>query len=121
MSVVVDSDDRLVGVGISVPSFSKALRSSGGKMFPFGWIPLLRALIGKNDVVDLLLIGISPEYQNKGVNALIFCDLIPVFNKNGFKFAESNVELEDNTNVQKQWEYFNYRQHRRRRAYRKEI
>lgn len=121
VSVVVDSNDELVGVGISIPSFSNALRKSRGRLFPFGWIHILKALKGKNDVVDLLLIGVKEEYQNKGVNALIFCDLIPAFIKNGFKFAESNIELETNGNVQKQWEYFDYRQHRRRRAYRKNL
>lgn len=88
---------------------------------PFGWIHLLKALKGKNDVVDLMLVAIKPEYQSKGVNALLFADLIPVFKKNGYKWAESNLELEDNANVQLQWQYFERRQHRRRRAFRKSL
>ena len=66
-------------------------------------------------MVDLLLVAVKPEYQSKGVNAIIFNDLIPRFNANGYKFAESNVELEGNESVQKQWEYYEHRQHRRRR------
>ena len=119
--VVVDADDRLVGIGISMPSLSKALRRSGGKIFPTGWYHLWRAIRGKVDVVDLMLVAVKPEYQSKGVNALIFCDLIPSYIATGYKYAESNLELEDNDNVQKQWEYFERRQHRRRRAWKKSL
>ncbi|MDO4320125.1 MAG: N-acetyltransferase [Bacteroidales bacterium] len=121
VSVVTDSDDVLVGIGISMPSLSKALRRSGGKLFPTGWYHLWRAIRGKVDVVDLLLVAVKPEYQSRGVNALIFCDLIPYYIANGYKYAESNLELEGNENVQKQWEYFERRQHRRRRAWRKDL
>ena len=121
VSVIVDKDDKLVGVGISIPSFSKALQASRGKLFPFGWIHILKALKGKNDVVDLMLVAISPEYQNKGVNALLFADLIPAYIRNGFKYVESNLELEDNAAVQLQWQYFDRRLHRRRRAYRRKL
>jgi GNAT superfamily N-acetyltransferase len=119
--VIADNQDNIIGVGISMPSLSKALRSCNGKLFPFGWYNLLRAIKGHSDVVDLLLVAIAPEYQGKGVNALLFSHLIPAYNKNGYKFAESNVELEGNENVQKQWEYFERRQHRRRRAWSKKI
>ncbi len=121
ISVVTDANDELVGVGISMPSLSKALRRSGGKLFPTGWFHLWRALRGKSDVVDLMLVAVKPEYQNKGVNALIFCDLIPAYIANGYKYAESNIELENNDSVQKQWDYFEHRQHRRRRAWRKDF
>lgn len=119
--VVTDSDDRLIAVGISMPSLSKALQRSGGRMFPFGWYYLLKAIRGHVDVVDLLLVAVKPEYQNRGVNALIFADLIPAYIANGYKYAESNLELEGNESVQKQWEYFERRQHRRRRAWRRAI
>lgn len=121
VSIVVDENDKLVGVGISMPSMSQALRKSGGKLFPTGWYYLWKAIRGKVDVVDLLLVAVKPEFQSKGVNALLFCDLIPGYIANGYKFAESNLELEDNENVQKQWEYFERRQHRRRRAWRKDL
>lgn len=121
VSVIVDADDRLVGIGISIPSFSAALRKSRGKLLPFGWYHMLKALKGHNDVIDLLLVAIKPEYQSKGVNALLFSDLIPIYIKNNIKFAESNLELESNESVQSQWQYFDRRQHRRRRAFRKKL
>lgn len=121
VSVVVDKNDQLVGVGITIPSLAKALQQSKGKLFPFGWWRILRAMKGKNDVVDLLLIAVKPEYQSKGVNSLFFNDLIDIYNKNGVKYAESNLELESNSSVQSQWEYFEKRQHRRRRAFRKQL
>lgn len=119
--VVVDSEDQLVGVGISLPSLSKALQRGKGRLLPLGWWHLLQALKWKNDVVDLMLIAIKPEYQSKGVNALLFSDLIPTYVKNGYKWAESNLELEDNASVQLQWQYFDRRLHRRRRAFRKPL
>ena len=121
ISLIVDKDKKLIGVGIAMPSMSKALIKCRGRMFPFGWIHLLKALRGQNDVVDLLLVAVKPEYQSKGVNSLLFTDLIPCFIKNGYKFAESNPELELNQKVQSQWGYFETRQHKRRRAYRKPL
>lgn len=121
ISVIVDSENKLVAVGISMASFSKALQKSRGRIFPFGWWHLLKPLRGKVDTVDLLLIAVKPEYQSKGVNALLFADLIPRYIKTGYRQAESNVELEGNENVQKQWEYFEREQHKRRRAYKKSI
>ena len=100
---------------------SRALQKSKGKMFPFGWWHLLKGLKGKNDRVDLLLVAVKPQYMGKGVNALLFTDLIPAYNKYGFKLAESNPELESNAAVQNQWEAFPYRQHRNRRAFIKKI
>lgn len=121
ISLVADANDQLVGVGVSVPSLSKALIKSRGRMLPFGWYHLLKGIKKEKDIVDLLLIAVKPEYQSKGVNSLFFIDLIPAFNKRGYKWAETNVELETNENVQKQWQYFNYVQHKRRRAFTKSI
>ena len=121
ISLIVDKDKKLIGVGIAMPSLSKALIKSRGRLFPFGWIHLLKALRGQNDVVDLLLVAVKPEYQSKGVNSLLFTDLIPCFINNGYKYAESNPELEINQKVQSQWGYFETRQHKRRRAFRKSL
>lgn len=121
ISIIVDYNDRLVGVGISMPSFSRALQRAGGRIFPTGWWHLLKALRAKTDTVDLMLVAIAPEYQSKGVNAMLFADLIPNYIKAGYSWAESNLELEDNANVQLQWQYFERRQHRRRRAYRRPL
>ena len=121
LSMVIEKDTReLIAVGITIPSMSKALIKNRGRLFPFGWKYLLDAF-KHNDVVDLMLIAVKPEYQNKGVNSLIFADLIQVFNKHGYKVAESNHELELNSKVLQQWEYFENEQHKRRRAYTKEI
>ncbi len=119
--VIVDKDDKLIGVGISMPSLTKALQKSKGKLFPTGWIHLLKAMKGKNDTVDLLLVAVKPEYQGKGVNALLFTDLIPAFINNGYKWAESNLELADNESVQQQWKFFERRLHRKRSVFRKPI
>ena len=121
VSVVVDSKGKLVGVGITLPSLAQALRKSRGRLFPLGWLRILKAMRGHNDVIDLLLIAVAPEYQSKGVNALFFYDLLNLYIKNGVKFAETNLELESNSQVQSQWEYFERRQHRRRRAFRKQL
>lgn len=121
VTLIVDGDDKLVGVGISMPSLSRGLQKSGGKLFPLGWTHLLKALKGKNDRVDLLLVAIHPDYQNKGVNAMLFQDLIPQYIRKGYVYAESNPEMETNAKVQSQWEAFEPRQHRRRRSYFKKL
>ncbi len=121
VTLIVDKDNKLVGVGISMPSMSRALQKSKGRMFPFGWWHLLKGLKGANDRVDLLLVAVHPNYQNKGVNALLFQDLIPYYQAKGYKYAESNPEMETNSKVQSQWEYFDYRQHRRRRSFAKKL
>lgn len=119
ISVIVDENDNLVAAGITMPSLSQALRKSGGKFFPFGWYHLLRALNGGTEVIDLLLIAVRKDLMSRGVNSLIFQQLIPIYNKVGFKECESNIELESNDAVRLQWQYFEHRQHRRRRAYKK--
>lgn len=121
VTVVTDADDKIVAIGISIQSFSKALQKCRGRIFPFGWVHLLPVLLGKSDAVDLLLIAVKPEYQSKGVNALLFADLIPYYIKNGYRHAESNPELESNAKVQNQWGSFEARQHRRRRTFRKPL
>ena len=121
VSLIVDADENLVGVGISMPSMSKALIKSRGRLFPTGWIHLLKSLKGKNDTVDLMLVAVKPEYQSKGVNALLFSDLIPNFINNGYEWAESNPELELNQKVQSQWQYFETHLNKRRRCFIKSL
>ena len=123
VTLITDSSDRLVAVGLSMPSLSEALQKAKGKLFPFGWFYLLKALFFKKraKMLDLLLVAVKPEYQNKGVNALLFADLIPIYKKLGFQYAESNPELELNDKVQAQWTYFNTEQHKRRRAFTKKL
>ena len=121
LSLIVDSDKQLIGVGLAMPSLSKALIKGRGRLFPMGWYHLLKALKAKNDTVDLLLIAVKPEYQSKGVNALIFTDLIPSFIKSGYTNAETNPELDMNHKVQSQWQYFEHRLHKRRCSFIKKI
>ncbi|MBP3715335.1 MAG: N-acetyltransferase [Phocaeicola sp.] len=122
VTLVEDEQQNVIAVGISMASLSEALQKAKGKMFPFGWYHLAKALFLKRPkVLDLLLVAVKPEYQSKGVNALLFYDLIPVYQQLGFVYAESNPELELNAKVQGQWSYFENEQHKRRRAYRKEI
>lgn len=119
--IVREADDEVVGFGISLPNLSKALKKAKGRLFPFGFIPLLRALKSKPKVVDLYLTGVIPEYQGKGVNALLFNDLIPEYIKVGTVYAESNPESEVNSAVQAQWEYFKTEHHKTRRAFKKKL
>lgn len=120
--VIETAEEEMIGVGISMGSLSEALQKAKGKMFPFGWFHLLKAMKWKESkTLDLLLVAVKPEYQSKGVNSIIFTELIPNFQRRGFKWGESNPELELNSAVQKQWEYFETRQHKRRRCFTKKI
>ena len=117
-TLIMNEKEELVGVGLCMPSIVRALQKSGGKMLPLGWYQLLRSLKFKHeDGVELLLIAVRPDYQGRGVNALLFNDLIPIFNKMGFKWAETNPEMDTNIQVGSQWEYFDYITHKRRRCY----
>ena len=114
---------KLVGVGISMPSLSIALQKCHrGRMLPFGWWHLLRAIkFHKTKIVDLLLVGILPEYRAKGANALLFADLIPIYQKYGIEWGETQVEMETNTAVQGQWGPLNPIHHKSRECYIKKI
>lgn len=120
VSIILNSDDKIVGFGVCLPSMSKALQKAKGKLFPFGFIHILRAL-KKNDTIDTLLIGIDPDYQQKGVNALIFREIAKGIEKYNIKYVESTRELEDNFSVQNLWNKFDHRLHKRARSYIKEI
>ena len=116
-------DHKVVGVGISIPSLTKALQKCHkGRLLPFGWWHLFRALyMKKTDIVDCLLVGVLPEYRPKGANALLFYHLIPIYQKYGFKWGETHVHMESNTAVQAQWQYLENEQHKRRRCYKKAL
>ena len=116
-----NAEKKLVAVGISIPSLSVALQKCRrGRLFPMGWWHILRALKQhKTKGVDLLLLGVLPEYRMKGANALMFSDLIPRYQAYGFEWGESQVEMETNENVQSQWQYLETILHKRRRCYKK--
>ena len=119
--VAVMDGDRMVGFGITFPSFSRALQKTrDGRLFPFGWWHILQILKRhKTDIVDLLLIGVLPEYRSKGANALIFDELIHQFQLYGFKWADAMPQMESNEAVRSQWQYLDSRIHRRHRCFRK--
>lgn len=122
VTIVVDENDKIVGVGAGMPNISEELRRCRGRIFPFGWLWLLRALKAKKfKHFDLLLIAILPEYQNKGVNSLFFYDQIKYFIQYGVEYSETSAILETNSKNQSNWDYFENIQHKRRRAYIKPI
>lgn len=116
-------EHKLIGVGITMPSLAHALRKCHrGRLLPFGWFHVLRAIKQhKTNIVDLLLIGILPEYRAKGANALLFADLIPWYQKYGIEWGETQVELETNAGVQGQWGALTPVMHKRRKCYKKII
>jgi len=119
--IIREEDDAVVGFGITLPSLSKALQKAKGSLFPFGFIYLLKALYTNPKIADFYLMGVLPEYQNKGVSALIFGDIIPTYNKAKVKYAETNPELETNNAVQSQWDDFEHEHHKTRRAFIKQL
>ena len=125
ITVIEDAsaDNKMVGLGITIPSLSKALQKCRrGRLLPFGWWPVLRAIKQhKTKVVDLLLVGVLPEYRIKGANALLFADLIPRYQAYGFEWGETQVEMETNDKVQSQWEMLKSEIHKRRKCYIKQI
>lgn len=125
VTCVVDTekDDKMVGFGVSFPSFSEALRHTrNGHLLPFGWWHLLKVMKWhKTPTVDLLLIGVLPEYRVKGANAIIFNDLISWYRRYGFKYAVTGPQMETNKGVLSQWQYLESEEIRRHRIYVKDI
>lgn len=122
LNFVEDENGDLIAAAITIPSLAEALQKCNGEIFPFGWWYLLKNMfIKKPDTLDLLLIGVRPDYQNKGVPTLVICDLIETFNKLGFRYAESNANLETNTAIQALWGPFEKEQHKKRWVFGKDI
>ena len=122
VSIVVNEKDEVVGVGVGMPDISKALRKTKGKLFPFGWYHLLKALKSDSyDTFDFLIIAIRPDYQDKGLNAVIIADQHPYFVKYGIKTIETTAIMETNFKNLNHWEAFPHKYHKRRRAYVKSI
>lgn len=125
VSIIVDGNDnnKMVGFGITFPSLSKAMKKTrNGRLFPFGWARLLDAIYWHHaDTVDMLLIGVLPEYRQKGANALIFNDLVNQYIRYGFKWAQAMPQMETNHNVLSNWEYFDAHVNKRLRCFAKDI
>ena len=121
-SFVEDENGELIALAITIPSLSEALQKCRGEIFPFGWWHLLKAMFWKKpDTLDMLLIGVRPDYQARGINALLFCDLFKTYKELGFKYAETNANLETNAKVQAMWSPCEKEQHKKRWVFGKEI
>ena len=122
LTFVENADGELIATGLTIPSLAAALQKCNGEIFPFGWWHLLKAMfLKKPDTLDLLLIGVRQDYQNKGVNALMIYDLVERFRRKGFKYAETNAMLETNDKILAMWTSFEKEQHKRRWIFGKEI
>lgn len=122
LTFIEDSKGDLIAAGISIPSLSEALQKCNGEILPFGWWHLLKTMFFKKpDTLDLLLIGVRPDYQNRGVNSLLFVDLFENYKKMGFRYAETNANLETNAKVQAMWNPFEKELHKRRWVFAKEL
>jgi ribosomal protein S18 acetylase RimI-like enzyme len=118
--IVVDEQDAVVAFGLAIPSLSRALQKARGRLLPFGFIHLLRALKGSQHI-DLLLVAVRPDYQARGLPAILMTEITRNSIKNGVVSAETNPELETNTQVQAIWKHYPFRQHKRRRCYIKKL
>ncbi len=122
VSLVEDKDHNIVGFGVVMPSITRALKKCNGKLFPFGWFHILRAMYWKyEENFEMLLIGVKPEYQKKGVNSIVFVDLMKELLKGGFVYGESNAELESNLDIRSQWGDLEVKECKRRRVYKKAV
>lgn len=120
--VVVNAQNEVVGVAITMGSLSKSMRKANGSLFPMGWYHLLKALKWKpEDNAEMLLVAVRPDLQGLGINALFFDDLIPIYNSYGFKWAETGPQLEDNIRELSQWKPLKPQLVKRRRCYKKDI
>jgi GNAT superfamily N-acetyltransferase len=116
VKLVLDPAGRVAAFGVSMPSLSRALQKNRGRLFPFGFIPVLRAL-RSNDRLDLVLTAVRPEFQNKGLGAVLMLETWKTAVARGIRYAEAGPQLESNAKVRAQWGNFDSRQHRRRRCY----
>lgn len=122
LSFIEDKDGNLIAGGVIMPSIVGALQKCNGEMLPFGWIHLLNSMyLNRSDTVEMLLIAVRADYQNKGVPTMLFADLLETCRKFGFKYAETNANLEDNHSVQALWSMFEKEQHKKRWVFGKEI
>ncbi len=116
VTIVLDENDKVIGFQITMPSLSRAMQKAKGRLFPFGFIHILNAL-KKPKYLDLYLVGILPEYQNKGINAIFMTELNKIALEKNILSAETNSEMEENKKVQDFWKYYESRQHKRKRIY----
>ncbi len=117
---ILDENEDIVALGISAPSIAAAIKKSNGRLFPFGWVGVLKAF-SKNNALDMFLIAVRPELQGSGLNAVVLDHLIQNATKNGITYAETGPQLETNAKILAQWKTFDKELHKRRRCYIKNI
>ena len=113
---IVNNENELIAFVIAMPSFASALKKANGKLFPFGFIHILKSLYF-NDKVSFYLMGIHPDFQNKGVTAILLNEIQTTLNQMGVKIIETNPELEENTAIQRLWKNYKHRIHKKRATY----
>ena len=122
VTLVENTEGKLVALAISMPSLAHAVHKGQGYLFPFGWWHIIKSMYIKHEeALELMLIAVDPEYRNMGVHSMLFNELIPSLIEGGFKYGESNAEMESNNKVQNLWNIYEREFKRRRRVYSKEI
>lgn len=117
---IIDQQGKLICFSITMPSFTEALKKVNGKLTLFNSIHILKAMYF-NKRASFYLIGVRPDYQNKGITAIIFNEMQKLFNKQNINIVETNPELEENTAIQKLWKNYEHRLHKRRATFSKKI
>ena len=122
LTFVENEQGELVGAALAMPSIASALQKCNGEIFPIGWWHILKSMYWKpTDTLELLLIGVRPDYQNRGVNSVLCVDILENCHRMGFKYAETNANLEDNVKIQAMWAPFEKEQHKKRWIFAKDI
>ena len=122
VTLIEDKDGKLVALAVSMPSLAHAVHKCRGYLFPFGWWHVIKSMYIKHEeALELMLIAVDPEYRNRGVHAMLFNELIPAIKEGGFKYGESNAEMESNNKVQNLWNDYRREFKRRRRVFSKEF
>ena len=122
VTLVEDAAGRMVALAVTMPSIARAVQKGRGYHFPFGWWHLVKSMyLRHEEALELLLIAVDPEYRNRGVHAILFNEIIPNLIEGGFKYGESNAEMETNSSIQNVWNLYEKEFKRRRRVFSKEI
>jgi ribosomal protein S18 acetylase RimI-like enzyme len=122
VTLVEDAAGKMVALAVTMPSIARAVQKGWGNLFPFGWWHLIKSMYIKHEeALELLLIAVDPEYRNRGLHAILFNEIIPNLIEGGFKYGESNAEMETNSSIQNVWNLYEKELKRRRRVFTKEI
>ena len=121
IKLVVDKHDTIVAVGLAMPSWSVLMKKLRGKLWRLIFVKPRKELKGSRDTLDLYLVAVAPELRNAGLHAIIMQEMHESAVAAGFKWVETNGELETNTKVLSLWKDIDHETHKRRRIYSKEL